>query len=52
MSSQTKSTLKLIAIVLVILMILMHLGVIAIPFLVSYKFWILIGAFVLLLLAS
>jgi len=52
MSSQTKSTLKLIAIVLVILMILMQLNVVIVPFLVSYKFWIVVGAFVLLLLAS
>ncbi|WP_158233252.1 hypothetical protein [Reichenbachiella sp. 5M10] len=52
MSSQTRSTLKLIAIVIVLLMVLMQLNVVIIPFLVTYKFWMMVGAFVILLIAS
>lgn len=52
MSSQTRSTLKLIAIVLVIFMILMHLNIVLVPALGAYKFWIMVGSFVLLLVAS
>ncbi|UXP32551.1 hypothetical protein N6H18_00985 [Reichenbachiella agarivorans] len=52
MSSQTKSTLKLIAILLVLMMVLMHLNLVIIPVLVSYKFWIVVGAFILLLIAA
>lgn len=52
MSSSTKSTLKLIAIVIVLLMVAMHLNFIIIPFLVAYKFWLMVVAAILLLLAS
>jgi len=52
MSASTKSTLKLIAIVIVLLMVAMQLNFIIIPFLVAYKFWLMVVAAVLLLLAS
>ncbi|MCV9389431.1 hypothetical protein [Reichenbachiella ulvae] len=52
MSSQTRFTLKLIAIILVVFMVLMQLNLVIIPFLASYKFWVMVGAFVLLLIAS
>ncbi len=52
MSASTKSTLKLIAIVIVLLMVAMQLNFIIIPFLAAYKFWLMVIAAVLLLLAS
>ncbi|MEO9802758.1 MAG: hypothetical protein ABJF04_05905 [Reichenbachiella sp.] len=52
MSSSTKSTLKLIAIVIVLLMVAMQLNFIIIPFLAAYKFWLMVIAAVLLLLAG
>ncbi|MBU2912504.1 MULTISPECIES: hypothetical protein [Reichenbachiella] len=52
MSSQTRSTLKLIAIILVIFMVLMQLNLVIIPALAVYKFWVMVGAFILLLVAS
>lgn len=52
MSASTKSTLKLIAIVIVLLMVAMQLNFIIIPFLAPYKFWLMVIAAVLLLLAS
>ncbi|MEO9964805.1 MAG: hypothetical protein ABJF11_03400 [Reichenbachiella sp.] len=52
MSSSTKSTLKLIAIVIVLLMVAMQLNFIIIPFLAGYKFWLMVLAAILLLLAG
>ena len=52
MSSKTKSTLKLIAINIVVLMVLMHLNIVVIPVLVSYKFWLMVAAVVMLVLAG
>jgi hypothetical protein len=52
MSNKTRSILKAIAVILVILMVVMHLNWVVIPVLVAYKFWIMVIAFVLLLVGS
>jgi hypothetical protein len=52
MSNKTRSILKAIAVILVLLMVLMQLTWVVIPILVPYKFWILVVAFGLLLIAS
>lgn len=52
MNQKTKTLLKVVAILLVALMILMHLNIVAIPVIAAYKFWVVVGAFILLLLSS
>ncbi len=52
MSRKTKNFLKLLAIVIVMVMVFMELGVIAIPILVAYKFWLVVIAFCIALIAS
>ena len=52
MDNKTKSTLKLLAVIIVILMVAMQLGWIIIPFLVPYKFWLMVLAFGLMLIAG
>lgn len=52
MSSKTKSTLKLIAIIIVLLMVALHLGIVIIPAIATYKFWLMVVAAVMLILAS
>ena len=52
MSNKTRSILKAIAVILVLLAVVMQMGWVVIPALVVYKFWIVIIAFGVLLLAS
>ncbi|MFY0653861.1 MAG: hypothetical protein JXQ96_17600 [Cyclobacteriaceae bacterium] len=52
MDNKTKSTLKLVAILIVLLMVTMELGWIIIPFLVPYKFWLMVVSFGLMLVAG
>ncbi|MFQ3213996.1 MAG: hypothetical protein ACJAT1_002036 [Marivirga sp.] len=52
MSRKTKNLIKLIAIVLVLILVFMQLGIIAIPAIVAYKFWLSIIAFCMVLIAS
>jgi hypothetical protein len=52
MSNKTRSILKAIAVILVLLAVLMDLGIIFIPALAYYKFWIVVIAFGLVLISS
>ena len=52
MSNKTRSILKAIAVILVLVAVVMQMGWVVIPALVVYKFWIVIIAFGVLLLAS
>lgn len=52
MSSKTKSTFKIISILIVVVVLLGRFNIVVIPMLAPYIFWLLIIAFVLLLLAS
>jgi len=52
MSSKTKSLLKMVAVIVVLLMVLMQLNVVVIPFLVQYKFWLMVIAFALVLISG
>jgi len=52
MSNRNRSILKAIAVILVLLAVVMQLQVILIPALSLYKFWIVVIAFGLLLIAS
>lgn len=52
MSNKTRSILKAIAVVLVLLMVVMQIGWVSIPALAVYKFWIMVIAFGMLLIAS
>ncbi|MBK6263876.1 hypothetical protein JKA74_02410 [Marivirga sp. S37H4] len=52
MSRKTKNLLKLVAIILVMILVFMELGIIAIPALVAYKFWLSVIAFCIVLIAS
>lgn len=52
MSNKTRSAIKAIAVVLVLLTVVMQLSWIIIPIIVPYKFWIVVIAFGMLLLAS
>jgi len=52
MSRKTKNLIKLVAIVVVLILVFMELGVVAIPALVGYKFWLSIIAFCMVLIAS
>jgi len=52
MSRKTKNLIKLIAIILVLVLVFMELGIVAIPTLAAYKFWLSIIAFCMVLIAS
>lgn len=52
MSNKTRNLLKLIAVIIVVIMVLMHTGVIGIPMLVAYKFWLMVIAFCLVIIGS
>lgn len=52
MSRKTKNFLKLLAIIIVMVMVFMELGVIVIPALMAYKFWLVVIAFAIVLIAS
>lgn len=52
MSRKTRSTLKVIAVILIVLWALMAQSLIIIPILVPYMFWMVIVSFVLLFLAA
>lgn len=52
MSNRTRSVLKAIAVLLVLLAVLMQLGIIIIPAVSVYKFWIVVIAFGTLLITS
>lgn len=52
MSSKTKSSLKIISILIVVVVLLGRFGVVVIPALAPYIFWLLIIAFLLLFLST
>ncbi len=52
MSNRTRSILKALAVVLVLLAVLMELGIVIIPGLSVYKFWIVVIAFGLVVISS
>ncbi len=52
MSNKTRSILKAIAVMFVLLAVLMQLGVVIIPAISVYKFWIVVISFAVLLIAS
>jgi len=52
MSSKTRSTLRLVAIIIVALAVLMQLSIVVVPAIYVYKFWLVVIGFILLLLAS
>ncbi|WP_155210458.1 hypothetical protein [Fulvivirga aurantia] len=52
MSNKTRSTLRLVAILIVALAVLMQLSIVVIPALFVYKFWLVVIAFALLLIAG
>lgn len=52
MSSRTKSTLKIISIIIVAVLLLGRFGVVVIPALAPYIFWLLVIAYVLLFIST
>ncbi len=52
MSNKTRSVLKGVAVIIVLLAVLMQLQIVIIPFLVPYKFWMVVIGFGLLLVGS
>ncbi|MBL6448360.1 hypothetical protein JMN32_18750 [Fulvivirga sp. 29W222] len=52
MSSKTRSTLKIVSIILIVLWALMAKAIIVVPMLGPYMFWIVIISFILLLVSS
>jgi hypothetical protein len=52
MSNKTRSILKALAVILVLMMVMMELKIVIIPAIALYKFWIVVIAFGLLLIAS
>jgi len=52
MSNKTRSTIKLMAIILVALAVLMQLSIVVIPALIVYKFWLVVIGFAMMLIAS
>ncbi len=52
MSRKSRNLIKLVAIIIVLVLVFMELGIIAIPALATYKFWLSIVAFAMVLLAS
>lgn len=52
MSNKTRSTLKIVSIILIVLWALRAKAIIIVPILDPYMFWIVIISFILLLVAS
>ena len=52
MSQKTKLTLRFVAVMVVVLTLGMQLQFVIIPALSTYKFWLAVGAFALLLIAD
>jgi hypothetical protein len=52
MSQKTKLTLRIVSIIIALLAIGMQLQYIIIPIAKAYKFWIMVGSFILLLITS
>ena len=52
MSNKTRAMLKFVSILLVLLAVLMQMSIVIIPLLVSYKFWIVVFGFGIMLIAS
>lgn len=52
MSNKTRSIIKAIAVLLVLLAVLMELKMVIIPAIAIYKFWMVVFAFGLMLIAS
>ncbi|MEQ9302239.1 MAG: hypothetical protein RIF33_26905 [Cyclobacteriaceae bacterium] len=52
MSSRTKSSLKIVSILIVVVLLLGRFGIVVIPALAPYIFWLLITAFVLLFIST
>ncbi|HYG18078.1 MAG TPA: hypothetical protein VD816_04080 [Ohtaekwangia sp.] len=52
MSNKTRSILKAVAVTFVLLAVMMQLGWIAIPAIATYKFWLVVIAFGIVLISS
>ena len=52
MSQKTKLMLRFVAVMVVLLTLGMHLKFVMIPALSTYKFWLVVGAFALLLITG
>ncbi len=52
MSNKTRSMIKWISVIIVVLCVIMHLQLIIIPAIIAYKTWLLVAAYVMLLLTS
>jgi len=52
MSQRTRSIIKFIAVLIVLLIVLGELSIVIIPFLVPYKFWLMVIAFMMVLISS
>ncbi len=52
MSNKTRNLLKLVAVIIVLVMVLMHTGIIGVPMLNPYKFWLMVIAFGLVVVSS
>lgn len=52
MSNKTRSILKAIAVVIVLMAVLMDLGIVMIPAISIYKFWMVVIAFGVMLISS
>ncbi len=52
MSNKTRSILKAIAVVIVLMAVLMDLGIVMIPAISIYKFWMVVVAFGVMLITS
>ncbi|MEQ9425978.1 MAG: hypothetical protein RJQ09_16250 [Cyclobacteriaceae bacterium] len=52
MDNKTRNVLKMVAVIIVLLMVLMDLNFVVIPMLVAYKFWLVVIAFAMMLIAG
>lgn len=52
MSQRTRSVIKLIAVLVVLLLVLGELSIVIIPAIAPYKFWLMVIAFMLVLIVS
>lgn len=52
MSRKSRNLIKLVAIVLILVLVFMEIGVIAIPVIVPYMFWLSVVAFGMVLITS
>ncbi|CAD5251033.1 MAG: hypothetical protein ACMVP2_03105 [Imperialibacter sp.] len=52
MSQRTRSIIKLIAVLVVLLLVLGELSIVIIPAIAAYKFWLMVIAFMLVLISS